>query len=267
MIKTLGERVKEDPGTYGSVSLMLDAMAIRQKIIYDPQKKCMTGFVNLGDGTDSDIQAKEALVVMVVGLKGHWKAPIAYYLTRVLTADVQAQLIKHSLEALADVGIRVWAVTMDGHSTNLAMCRELGCSLDTTGQSHFQHPQTAENVYVLFDACHMLKLVRNLLGDYSIIQSPDGLVRWSYVKYLQDQQEDAGLRLGNCLTSTHLNYYKMKMKVSLAAQTISSSVALALECLEQAGYDRFKGCQATVKFIKVNYCLVCNEFCFSRILL
>lgn len=252
MISTLGKKVQENPAVYGHVALMIDAMAIRKKISRDSKSQSLTGFVDLGDGSESDIPAKEALVIMVVGLQGHWKAPIAYYFTNVLTAAVQAQLIQHALEALSEEGIRVWSLTMDGHSTNLAMCRELGCALQDA-KPYFPHPQTEENVYIIFDTCHMLKLVRNLLGDYSIIQSPDGFVRWQYISNLQDLQEQAGLRLANKLSSKHLNFHKMKMKVNLAAQTLSSSVASALDCLKTAGHVKFAGCEATVKFLKVSY--------------
>lgn len=261
MINTLGEKARDNPSVYGHVALMIDAMAIRKKISRDAKSKAMTGFVDLGDGSESDIPATEALVVMVVGIKGHWKAPIAYYFTKVLTAVVQTQLIQHALEALSEVNIKVWSLTMDGHATNLAMCSSLGCSL-SSGQSHFPHPQTGENVYIMFDACHMLKLVRNMLGEYSIIQSPDGTVRWSYITNLQDLQEEAGLRLGNRLSSRHLNFHKMKMKVNLAAQTLSSSVASALTCLQEAGHTSFQGCEATVKFIRVS-----NKYKISDFLL
>lgn len=252
MINTLGEKARDNPSVFGHVALMIDAMAIRKKISRDAKSKALTGFVDLGDGSESDVPATEALVVMVVGIRGHWKAPIAYYLTKVLTADVQTQLIQHALEALSEVNIKVWSLTMDGHATNLAMCSSLGCSL-SSGQPYFPHPQTGENVYIMFDACHMLKLVRNLLGEYSIIESPDGTVRWSYITNLQDLQEEAGLRLGNRLCSRHLNFHKMKMKVNLAAQTLSSSVASALTCLQEAGHTSFQGCEATVKFIQVGY--------------
>ena len=136
LIWTLGDKARENPSQYGHVALMLGAMAIRKNISRDVKTRAMTGFVDLGDGSLSAVPATEALVVMVVGLTVHWKAPMEYYLTKGLPADTQAQLVTHVLEALNEVGVRTWSITMDGASANLAMCRELGCEL-SSGQSFF----------------------------------------------------------------------------------------------------------------------------------
>ena len=78
MLQALKEKVIKDPSTFTDVALMLDAMSIRKQIIYDSREKKMTGFVDLGDNSENEDEASEALVFMVVGFKGHWKAPIAY---------------------------------------------------------------------------------------------------------------------------------------------------------------------------------------------
>ena len=41
------------------------------------------------------------------------------------------------------------------------------------------------------------------------------------------------------------------IKVSLAAQTLSNSVAVALRTLQDVGYAEFKDCEATSELIKV----------------
>ena len=51
------------------------------------------------------------------------------------------------------------------------------------------------------------------------------------------------------LTKQHLNWQSMKMKVRLAAQTLSSSVADAL-CYLQQFYDRFTNAGPTIEFIR-----------------
>lgn len=82
----------------------------------------MSGFVDLGDGNNETEVATEALVFMVVGLQGHLKAPIAYYLTVSLSPDTQKVLVSHALEELHARGIRVPCITMDKHDTNMSMC-------------------------------------------------------------------------------------------------------------------------------------------------
>ena len=86
MLDTLKQLVTVNPQNYSNVACMLDSMSIKKQIIYDEHTKKMTGFVNLGNETEEEEEATEALVVMIVGLRGHWKAPVAYYLTHSLSA-------------------------------------------------------------------------------------------------------------------------------------------------------------------------------------
>lgn len=64
-------------------------------------------------------------------------------------------------------------------------------------------------------------------------------------------QESEGLRLGNRLRMRNIEYRKQIMKVYLAAQTLSSSVADAIEfCDKILNLSEFKGSGPTVKFIR-----------------
>lgn len=195
MLQVLKEKATSDPENYGNVCLMLDAMSIRRQIVYSPAAKKMTGFVNLGNNEEEETEATEVLVMMVVGLKGYWKAPVSYYLTHTLTSEVQARLVTDLLHALSDCSVRVWAITMDGHPTNVSMCTELGVNLQPTGvvKPFFQHPTTGTPVYVIFDPPHMLKLMRSLLHDYGTLRSPTGSIHWKLLEDLQCVQEKAGL--------------------------------------------------------------------------
>ena len=64
---------------------------------------------------------------------------------------------------------------------------------------YFLHPSTKERVYVMLDACHMLKLARNLLA------MPEGIMvsgfkipaKWKYIEALFELQNKTGFRLGN----------------------------------------------------------------------
>lgn len=103
-------RCKDDQAKYRHVALMLDAMAIRKHVQYNPHNQSMSGFVDLGDGNNETDAATEALVFLVVGLQGLWKAPIAYYLTKSLSPETQRVLLSHALEELHARGI--WVVWM-----------------------------------------------------------------------------------------------------------------------------------------------------------
>ena len=255
MLDMLRRKREEDPVKYGRVALMLDGMAIRKHVQYSPHSQKMTGFVDMGDGLNETDIATEALVFMVVGLQGHWKAPIAYYLTKSLTPDTQKVLLVHALEALHERGIRVMSLTMDGYASNISMCNQLGCQLKANPceslKTFFPHLATGERVFVMMDACHMLKLARNMLQAYSPICSRTGLINWDYVVCLNDIQTKNGLHAANRVTEKHIQFDSQKMKVSLAAQTLSRSVAVALRTLRDLGYPRFTLSLATAEFIEV----------------
>lgn len=57
-------------------------------------------------------------------------------------------------------------------------------------------------------------------------------------------QENIGLNLANKLTATHMEWKKNIMKVKLAAQTLSSSVADALEFFQSSNDIAFNNCNS-----------------------
>ena len=120
----------------------------------------------------------------------------------------------------------------------------------------FPHPKlSASKVYVIFDVCHMIKLIRNLLGDYRIIlnETEHGTERieWKYIEQLNNVQEDIGFTFANRLKKKHIMWRKHKMNVSLAAQTLSSSVAHAIDFLrDDVALPSFADSKPTVDFIK-----------------
>lgn len=123
MLDLLYNKHLEDPSNFSTCCIQLDAMSIRQHMAYDAHHGVMTGFVNMGMDEKSNDLAKEALVFMVVGTQGKWKMPVAYYLTKSLSADQQKELLLTAIDELQMRGYRVLAAIMDGLATNLTMCR------------------------------------------------------------------------------------------------------------------------------------------------
>jgi hypothetical protein len=153
--------------------------------------------------------------VVIVGVNAGWKAPVAYFLTNTLSASTQKELVVHLLTHLTENGFLVHCLTLDGHASNLSMCRLLGADLGSSinFRSWFTIPDTQQQVFVLLDPCHMIKLARNMLHAYGGIRSTDGLIEWRYISELQNVQQEIGWRLGNRLTSRHINFHQNKMKV------------------------------------------------------
>lgn len=71
------------------------------------------------------------------------------------------------------------------------------------------------------------------------------------LKFLANKQDNDNFELGNKLSRDHINFKAAPMKVSLAAQTMSNSVADTLEQLCEDRYEDFIGCEPLVKFIRL----------------
>lgn len=77
-------------------------------------------------------------------------------------------------------------------------------------------------------------------------------ISWSYFKQLVELQETEGLHAGNKLTERHINFWREIMKVRLAVQVFSASVADALDfCNNDLHLPKFSGADATAKFCRV----------------
>jgi len=79
MLRTLQEKHEADPWQFTLCTLMLDGMSIKSEVRWNKQRGRMVGLVDLGETAveeeeeDSAEYATEALVVMAVGVVGHWK--------------------------------------------------------------------------------------------------------------------------------------------------------------------------------------------------
>lgn len=80
------------------------------------------------------------------------------------------------------------------------MCTHLGANLtyDSNFQPHFTNPFMNETCYIFYDLCHMIKLVRNTLGDLRVITTNDvEEIAWDYIEKLLELQTKEELRLAN----------------------------------------------------------------------
>ncbi|GBM17658.1 DNA transposase THAP9, partial [Araneus ventricosus] len=215
-----------------------------------------SGYVDLGTQLDNDClpPAKQALTFMLNALNANWKIPVAYFLINSLNAIERSNLISECLRLVFDTGVEVTALTFYGTSVNISTANNLGAKIQEKDMKpYFPHPITSEKVFVILDVCHMLKLVRNTLASKGSIVNQNGdIIKWDYIKELEKFQKDKGLYAAPKLKSRHIEWYQEKMKVKLAAQVLSNSVADALLYLaNDLKLEEFQGCEATVEFLKI----------------
>lgn len=197
-------------------ALMLDEMAIKKQIEVRGNKTW--GYENLGTdiADESSKYATEALVLMVVSLNSGWKLPIAYFLINSLTGSEKANIVKETLKKLHETGVIITSVTCDGPNAHFTMAEKLGAKVKAVRslEPFFKHPLNDTKVHVIFDACHMIKLVRNSWSRHGIFLNSQGeKINFNYIEKLHLVQEDEFFRLGNKLKRSHLEWRKQKMKV------------------------------------------------------
>lgn len=72
---------------------------------------------------------------------------------------------------------------------------------------------------------------------YSPIVMTTGQISCRYINHLNVVQKKDGLHAANKITDKHVYFENHKMRVSLAAQTLSPSVSVALHTMRDLGYS------------------------------
>jgi len=240
-------------------NLTVDEMCIKKHIEVDTQNNVF-GYIDLGTGKHTDDGddlplARNALVFLVVGLNDYWKLPIAYFLIDGMTGAERGNLLTKAIELISETGANINSVTFDGTHVNTSMCTSLGACFElANSKPFFLNPITKEKVFAFYDPAHMIKLIRNTLGDKkNIINGKNEMIKWEYISKLYVKEKEEGLRAGTKLTSKHIYYGNHKMNVRLAAQILSTSVSDAL-LFTKTKDSSFDGCNATAEF-----CLMFNN--------
>ncbi|XP_056429315.1 DNA transposase THAP9 isoform X2 [Hyla sarda] len=245
VLKALIQKKQTNPELYTQVSLVLDTLSIQQSVTFDTHRNEFVGFVNLGKGgagSGSQEVANEVLMFMLVGIRGHWCIPVAYFYVKSLTPQAQKQLLVHVLHELCENSFEVVAVSMDRHSHNEEMCSMLGCAFTDPWelQTHFSLPNSDYRHYVVFDVGNELKTLTNMVEELCSIQSPEGVITWQYITDLMNLSRIFPL-VGD-----------MKLaKMTLLCNRLSHTVANALQFIQELNSENVHGYQAIISFIQI----------------
>ena len=130
---------------------------------------------------------------------------------------------------------------------------QLGALFDPSNlQPYIKHPVSGKPIHIFLDICHMLKLIRNTLASKGCLYDSDNnKIEWKFIEKLEKEQSKEGVLLANKLKKHHIDFSNQKMKTSLAAQTLSCSVAAGLSYMVNSKNLDFQGCEATINFITI----------------
>lgn len=264
-ISILAKKVEEKAqhGEKLVCAVLFDEIHIRKHIQWSNTEKKLVGFANTehnnnqnpdepsGNKIKSDV-ANQALVFMVSSVNDSFQLPMAYYFINSMKADEKQMVVESIIEKLMDCGIIVSNVAFDGFPANATMCKLFGANLNVYSPSFKPYLTVREKrVYILYDSCHMIKLIRNRLSSQEILFDPAGKeIRWQFLIDLV-RMKNHGFTFTHKMNQSHINWRQKKMKVDLAVQALSESTASAMEYLLNTGIDEFAGSESTIEFIRI----------------
>ena len=266
------EKLKDETKSFFDIQryvvVLFDEMKIQSSLVFHKHTNELIGFVDLGDPTlnfssfDSVEIASHTLSFFVRGVCTDLKCVLAYYYTGNITSFQLMPLFWKAVSVLELVcNLWVCAAVSDGASSNRKFYQlHSGLVGPNYGADKIIYRTCnlfAPHRNIFFsDAPHLIKTARNCLynsggGKCSrYMWNNDKHLFWSHISQLYYSDLDHGLHQLPKLTVDHIELSPFsKIKVNLAAQVLSSTVALALERTENEDLaETAKFCQMINNF-------------------
>ena len=200
--------------------LMIDEIHIRQLINSD------IDYGTFGFDIDSDQVAKTVFAFMVKSIFGPYKEIVHLIPKASKSSDFLYERTRDVLSLTNDACANVISIITDNNSVNIKCFEYLGCP---KGISNTINPVTEEPLYLLYDAVHIIKNVRNNWLNKRLIEKPltfylekNGAITKHIAKFvhlfkLYEASEHSVLKVSSKLTMKSLAPSSMeKQNVSLA---------------------------------------------------
>lgn len=248
----VGAKMKAD-GTPLVCNVIFDEMAIRKHVQWCNSSKMFLGYASSQFNYKEDVPplASNVIAYMVSGINMPFRIPIGYHFITTIKGGQRSDLLLDILRRLSNCNITVSSVTFDGYAANASMCTLLGAEIEGAKKSTFHNPYDGNNIHIIYDPSHMIKLVRSKLSDYGVLYDEGHhKIEWEYIVKLEQFSRGKSIGLTHKLTKRHICWKDKPMNVRIAAETISNSVADAMEYLMRSGNAEFKYAGPTIRFIR-----------------
>lgn len=248
LTKCANDELEDDKRLY--VSMCFDEMAIRRHIQWVHNQKYFSGLFTYGERNDDEVPiANNAIFFLVTLIKTGKSLILGYFLIKSLNTLEKSKLIQNAIDEVHKTGAILLSIAFDGLNTNFSSCVSMRASFDIGNFKPFLiDSATNRRISIVLDPPHMLKLVRNCLaakGRLKDGQNED--INWCYFESLVSSKSDLA---SHKMTKNHLDFASNKMNVRLAAETLSFSVARAMEILQGNSDPLFLNSSGTINFIK-----------------
>jgi len=210
-------------------SLIFDEMSLSKGFHYEAHKQIISGYEDLGELGRTANAANHALVFMIRGIRKSWKQIIAYYFTTdQISCSNLKFLLKHIIEQLQDIGIKIKATVCDQGSTQRKALSELSKE-NNIKRTSYTFMVRLEEIVIIFDVPHLLKNTRNALIQSVINYDTHKVAKFQYIYNAFKIEQQFPFKLYK-LKESDFNFKDsyLKMKVQVAARQLSRSVANAI---------------------------------------
>ncbi|KAJ8976153.1 hypothetical protein NQ317_018092 [Molorchus minor] len=205
--------------------ISVDEMALKKHLFYNYTLDEIVGVEDNGTERTCFVPATSAAVFMLTGINSKWKQPIGYALsaTSLKAVDVK-KILDQFIDKVTSIGLDVVALVTDMGSNFIHLSNMLG----VTSENSLVYLGKKQILYY-FDPCHLIKAARNNLMT-ATFKWEEFTASWKDVEMYFAKDRQALNRMAPKLTQTHLSPTNFqKMKVSLAVQVLSNTVASAIE--------------------------------------
>ncbi|VEN55423.1 unnamed protein product, partial [Callosobruchus maculatus] len=191
-------------------TIVFDEMKVRKEYQYDQSNDCI-------------IKPYDYVqVVLIKGIFKSWKQPIFYNFDCKMTSLILMDIIKF----VEDSGFHVVAMVSDLGGANRGLHNELNIS---ENKPYFENPRNKENIFVLADVPHLLKLIRNNFVDHGFIIK-DKLIKKDIVEQAIQATSSSDLKITHKLTLDQLHVagpqrQRVKYAAKLFSHTMSSAIS------------------------------------------
>lgn len=253
MLRKLAFEMKEK-GQELVVALSFDEMATRKNVQWTGKE--FLGHVTISENENSEDEkaliANNSLVFMVTGVNRNFSLPVAYYFINSISTPLKHALVQEIIEQISKCNVRLITVTFDGLPQNICVCEKFGAAFDVKNdfRPYFSNPFNEKNIYVILDPPHMEKLARNTIASKKVIYADEEPIQWKYFESLETFRIEKNGAHMHKMNKKHIQWFRSKMNVRLAVETLSESVASCMEYFRDLGFDEFANCTETVKFIR-----------------
>lgn len=226
-IKMKSSQFKEDAR---ACILCIDEISLKSNLFYNISNDEIIGFHKV-NGHSFYQPAKFAMALFAKGISVNWKQPVGYVLPQSTCSGKDLEdILDNTIKELYAINLYVKAIVSDVGSNFHKFATEKGVTPETP---YFYINNS--KIFYLFDTPHLIKATRNSFFKYSI-QFNNFATNKDYLDIFYNKDKENQIRSAPKLTDSHMNPSNFeKMKVKLAVQVFSQTVAAALSTYMSLG--------------------------------